>query len=117
MIIKVLPDNTVTAHVDGLHYTINSTHSNKAPSDFVKSIADALPYKGAMEFDGKSPGMTFNSDSGQITINGEVVDIDNFSHFSEEAQTFINTVLDNGGRRLIEAKQRLKELQDGTSND
>jgi len=116
MIIKVLPDNTVTVSGD-VEATINSTHSHKAPTNFIKAIADALPYKGAMEFDGKSPGMVFDSDNGTISVDGEPVDIDNFSHLSTEAQTFINTVLDNGGRRLIEAKQRLKELTDVAANN
>jgi hypothetical protein len=116
MIIKILPDNTVTGKVNNEPFTINSTHSHKAPNDFIKSIADALPYKGAMVFDSKAPGMTFNS--GQITVNGEEIDINDFSHLTGGTLAFVTVLANNPNViKLINAKNKLKELQDGTSND
>lgn len=64
MIIKILQDNTVhVRYLDGTEQTINSTHSHKATSPIVKAVCDALPYKGAMEFDSdyQAPVFTFDS--------------------------------------------------------
>ena len=108
MIIKILPDNTVS--VQGGE-TINSTYSHKASTAFIWAIADALPYKGAMEFDPKQC-MIFNSETALIQSGENTFAPDtDISIGSADLQAFCNAVWDNGGRRLYEAKQKRKELE------
>ena len=115
MNIRLLSDNTVSVmYDDGRNETINSTHSHKALSALSKIIADLFPYKGAMEFDKSVGSMAFNSDSAVITVSDKTFNpSDDITAEPADVQAFCNAIWDNGGRTLWEAKQRIKELENG----
>ena len=114
MIIKLLEDNTVlTLYDDGSKNCINSTHSHNALNNLSKLIADAFPYKGAMEFTGIAP-TSFDNNKGVVTapdgqLNPSVlvdevwIDTD-ISDKSKEVQTFCNIVWTEKYKRIYQIK-------------
>jgi hypothetical protein len=113
MIIKILPNNTVCIKDEGLSVNINSTHADKAPNALARSIAESLPYKPDVMFGKEAPTMTFNTE-GQISVEGEPVDINDYSHLTGDAKAFVDALASNPNVvKLINAKNTLKELQDG----
>lgn len=70
MIIRILQDSSICAiYSDGTPpEVINSTHSEKAQASLVKSLADALPYKGAMEFEPNAPEVVIDAVAGIFKI-------------------------------------------------
>jgi glycine/D-amino acid oxidase-like deaminating enzyme len=134
MILILHPDNTV--QVKG-GVTVNSTHSHKAGNAFVKVIADALPYKGAQltteqaqerseqwkantpHFitDDPRPRMVYDTASAVITVGDRTFTPDtDLTGEDADLQTFCNTVWDNGGRTLYEARQAEKQAQENLQN-
>lgn len=113
MIIKLLQDNTVAATLsDGSKEVVNSTYSHKSKSGLVRKIADAFPYKGAMDFDAKVPTAMFNTDSATVTAGeNSYAPGDDISGESDEVKLFVSILLDNGMKALWQERQKLNKLE------
>ena len=97
MIIKILQDNTVhVRYSDGSEQTLNSTHSHKAASPTVKAVADALPYKGAMEFTEDYVAPVFVLEKGEIVCGDKCFCHDaDVSGETPEIQAFVKALYSN----------------------
>jgi len=97
MIIKILQDNTLhVRYSDGSEQTINSTHSHKATSPTVKAVADALPYKGAMEFTEDYVAPVFVLEKGEIVCGDKCFCHDaDVSGETPEIQAFVTALYSN----------------------
>ena len=97
MIIKILQDNTVhVRYSDGTEQTLNSTHSHKAVSPTVKAVADALPYKGAMEFTEDYVAPVFVLEKGEIVCGDKCFCHDaDVSGETPEIQAFVTALYSN----------------------
>ena len=94
-------------------------HRGTVPSNEAGSegfVASLLPLPAVEESGIKM--ISFSPETALIRVDGRAVTpSDDITNEAPETQAFCNAVWDNGGRRLYQAKQKVKELKNAQSDN